>query len=72
MERQKFNRQIVEILSILVEKHPDLRFGQILVNSGIIEVCPSDKQLLAKDPFYEEPEVTWKRIVNNNFVFKPN
>ena len=38
MERQKYNKLILEILSKLVDKYPDLRFGQILVNAGIIEL----------------------------------
>ena len=32
MERQKYNKLILETLAKLVDKYPDLRFGQILVN----------------------------------------
>lgn len=70
MTRQEYNRLIVKKLSVLIEKYPDLRFGQLLVNCEIVKVIPSDKQLLAEDPFYEEPEITWERMKNNKFAFK--
>lgn len=72
MERQKYNKLILERLSKLVDKHPDLRFGQILVNSDIIQFTKDDKgfPLAVKDPYFEEPEVTWERMKINSFVFK--
>ena len=72
MERQKYNKLILDTLSKLVEKHPDLRFGQILVNADIIELVPDSNKstMIALDPYYEEPEVTWERMKNNKFVFK--
>jgi len=70
MERQKYNKLILERLSKLVDKYPDLRFGQILVNAEIIELQIMGDRLMAIDPFYEEPEVTWERMKNNKFVFK--
>ena len=72
MERQKYNKLILERLSKLVDKYPDLRFGQILVNSDIIELVPdyNNSAMIALDPFNEEPEVTWERMKNNKFVFK--
>ena len=70
MSRQECNKLIIEKLSELVEEYPDMRFGQLLVNCEIIRVIPSDKQLLAMDPFYEEPEITWERIKNNKFAFR--
>lgn len=36
--RKLFNTAIVRKLQELVEEYPDLRFGQILVNAGIIEL----------------------------------
>ena len=69
MSRLLYNQAIVNKLQELVKKHPDLRFGQILVNAEIIKVVPSDKQLLAEDPLYEEPEITWERVTNNKFAF---
>lgn len=70
MERQKYNKLILETLSRLVDKHPDIRFGQFLVNCEIVKVIPSDKQLLIEDPFYEESEKTWKRMLMNKFCFR--
>ena len=75
MERQKYNELILETLSKLVKKHPDLRFGQILVDCDIIKYVPSvlcdgqREDLLVIDPFYEESEITWERIKNNKFAF---
>ena len=76
MERQKFNRQIVEILSILIEKHPDLRFGQILVNCDIIQeeevLLEGERQtvLIGIDPFYEESEDTLNRMMKSRIISK--
>ena len=73
MERQKYNKLILETLSKLVEKYPDLRFGQILANCDIVELVPEHihgNALIALDPFYEESEITWKRILLNKFAFK--
>jgi len=71
LNRKLYNIVIVEKLKELVNKYPDLRFGQILVNSNIIELVPdyNNTALVALDPYYEEPEVTWERMKNNNFVF---
>ena len=76
MERQKYNKLILERLSKLVDKHPDLRFGQILVNCDIIKYEPSvlydgqHKDILTIDPFSEEPKFMWERMCNNKFAFK--
>ena len=73
MERQKYNKLILETLSKLVDKYPDLRFGQILVNCDIIELVPEHihgNAFVALDPFNEESEITWKRMLLNKFAFK--
>ena len=72
MERQKYNKLILETLSKLIEKYPNLRFGQILVNSDIIQFTKDDKgfPLAVKDPYFEEPEVMWERMKINSFAFK--
>lgn len=72
MERQKYNKLILETLSKLIEKYPDLRFGQILCDSKILQYLDIGKydKLVVKDPFYEESEITWKRILLNKFAFK--
>ena len=75
MERQKYNKLILERLSKLVDKHPDLRFGQLLVNCDIIRyekevLCDGQREdILTVDPFNEESEITWKRMLMNKFAF---
>ena len=70
MERQKYNKLILETLSKLIEKYPDLRFGQILVNAEIVQVISTSEGVKCQDPFYEESEITWKRMLLNKFAFK--
>ena len=71
MSRKLYNTAIVEKLKELVNKYPDLRFGQILVNADIIQIIPNESGIpIAQDPFYEEPEITWERVKNNKFAFK--
>lgn len=70
MERQKYNRLIIETLSKLVEKYPDLRFGQLLANAEVITYENDYDETVLIDPFYEESETTWNRLLNNKFAFK--
>lgn len=58
LQRQFANRSLVDKLSNLVDKHPDLRFGQILIAYGFVK---SDTDL-----FYEEPIDTLKNIRDDN------
>lgn len=37
MTRQEANRELVDILSELVEKHPDMRFGQLLSYAEVVK-----------------------------------
>ena len=67
LNRKLYNTAIVEKLKELVNKYPDLRFGQILVEAEIIRYY-NDPSWAVKDPYYEEPEVTWERMKNNKFV----
>lgn len=53
--RQRANRQILEHLRVALMCDSDIRFGQALVNLGIIK---GDK----RSTFYEEPEDTLARI----------
>ena len=66
--RLQYNRDILVILSDLVEKCPDLRFGQILFNAGIIDHINSENGPIIRDPFYEESSDTLKRIEKQDFV----
>ena len=71
--RLLYNRSIIEKLSELVEKNPYLRFNQLLINCGVLEtteiLCQGDRETVIKDSFYEEPEITWKRMCDNKFCF---
>ena len=72
MNHYLYNNTIINKLSELVQKYPEQRFGQLLVNSDIIQYEPNisvDGQREVIDPFYEESELTWKRMCNNKFCF---
>lgn len=74
--RKLYNQAILDKLQELVNKYPDLRFGQILVNCGIIQydntmVDGQNEDILTIDPFYDESKLTWDRITKNKFCF-PN
>jgi hypothetical protein len=64
MNRQETNIVLVKTLEMLIEKYPDMRFGQILFNFGFIDHM-YDKIFnvtIIKDPFSEEPTETLKRV----------
>lgn len=78
MERQKYNKLILETLSKLVDKYPDLRFGQLLVNTDILKISENfigesndnkRRNYIIDDPFYEESKITWERMLLNKFAF---
>lgn len=69
MERQKYNKLILERLSKLVDKYPDLRFGQILANTEIITYKNDYDEMVVEDPFYEESKSMWERMLLNKFAF---
>lgn len=60
--RLLYNRAIIDKIKEIIEKYPYLRFGQILVNLDIVH---SEGDGYAIDPFYEEPEDMWNRIISN-------
>ena len=60
--RQSANRELVKVLSEYIEKYPQQRFGQILVNYGFVT---------KEDPFYEESVDTLEKvnhIINTNNI----
>ena len=63
--RQRDNRKIVGALNALVERYPDLRFGQILFNYKFVNWSNTDDGVRICDPFYEEPADTLKRVKEN-------
>lgn len=68
--RYQYNTAIVNKLKKLVDKHPYLRFGQILANAEVITYKNDYDETIPIDPFYEESEVTWKRMILNKFTFE--
>lgn len=76
MSRNQANRAILLELYNLIEKYPDLRFGQILVNSDIIQeeevLLEGERQtvLIGIDPFYEESEDTLNRMMKSRIISK--
>lgn len=70
MTRKQANRAILLELYNLIEKYPDLRFGQILVDCDIIGYDITDNGVEVIDPFYEESEVTLNRMINSKIISK--
>jgi hypothetical protein len=66
MTRQEANREIAEYLILLIEKHPELRFGQIVQAFGFVE---SDMDMSGfafwRDEIYLEPQDLLARIEHN-------
>jgi hypothetical protein len=67
--RQPANREIISIISDTIEKHPELRFGQILMILGVLETIYDTtdfpialRKTFIKDPFNEESIYMLKRI----------
>jgi hypothetical protein len=64
--RHSANREIIEILSDMVERYPDLRFGQILAITNAIQYVPDSRPYIdtvdIKDPFNEESVDMWIRM----------
>ncbi len=57
--RARTNLALVQNLFDLVEKHPDMRFSQILSSFGFVEDTGMGKW---KDEFFVEPEKTLERV----------
>lgn len=69
--RHSANREIIEILSDMVERYPDLRFGQILAMTEAIQYKTINKigalgahVIEVVDPFHEESVDMWIRMRN--------
>jgi hypothetical protein len=63
MDRKASNLEIMNRISEYLSRHPNERFGQALVNLGIIVSClDEDFARKVDDPFYDESEETLKRI----------
>lgn len=59
IDRLKYNRKILKLLTRMVERYPELRFTQILTNLN-----------LDCDRFYEEPNETYERLAKDSKKFR--
>lgn len=60
LKRQK-NKEILELLTLLVDKYPDWNFHQILQNSGTMPYA-------IPEIFYEESSETLNRMLDTPFM----
>ena len=63
--RESANKELLATLGAYLAAHPQVRFGQALVNLGIVQLIrdPASFDITgAKDPFYEESVDMLKRI----------
>lgn len=68
-KRQECNKEILNILNDIIDKNPDLRFGQVLAITEAIQYKTVNKigalgahEIEPIDPFNEEPVDTLKRM----------
>ena len=66
-QRQSANKEIIEILSHMVDEYPDLRFGQILAITDAIQYASVSGDVI--DPFGEESVDMWVRMRNKMMKF---
>lgn len=69
--RLKYNLLILTKLVSIVIKNPELRFGQILIAFNILKMKDflnknGVLQTWIEDPFYEEPDITYKRLIQKD------
>lgn len=62
MTRLEANLKILELIKEYLEKNPDQRFGQALVNLQILEEILVDSLKVIRDPWFEESEETLKKL----------
>lgn len=58
MNRQQYNKQILDELNRLIDLYPDQRFGQLIANY----ILPNYRQ---RDIFFEESKQTLENVLNN-------
>ena len=62
MDQRITNNEILNLISKIIEKFPEQRFGQILFNY-VLNYSQSDSgQIHIDDPYYDSNEITLKRI----------
>lgn len=62
IDRQNDNRRIVMYIFDMVEKYPNLRFGQILSALNAIKADHMDSLVYWENEFYIEPSEILKRV----------
>lgn len=69
--RFEYNKVILVIFSVLIEHYPDWRFGQLLVNIGVMphELDKNFKGQLS-DRYYEESIQILEKLLENPVVSK--
>lgn len=60
--RREANKELLKILDKIVDAHPTLRLGQILINAQFLTTYTTNEGMVINDPFYEEPLDTLKRV----------
>lgn len=62
--RQECNLEIINRLGDYILSHPDIRFGQALVNLNILNIVYDSlgENPIVSDPYYEESVQTLKRM----------
>ena len=58
MNRQQYNKQILNELSKLIDLYPDQRFGQLIANYILLNYRQ-------RDIFFEESKQTLENVLNN-------
>jgi hypothetical protein len=62
MNRQYANLLILARIKAEIEAYPDMRFGQILRNLGVVDAKFVDGEAKWTNTFHEEPSVTLDRM----------
>jgi hypothetical protein len=69
MTRLEYNREIINKLSELIEKYPDWRFGQLLINVEIVKgTTDNNGQFFVLDPFYDESKDILDRLLKSRIA----
>lgn len=60
--RKNYNERILKELKDYLERYPDIRFGQALINLNILEMTDDNDKPQIKDPFNEESITIYNRM----------
>ena len=63
MKREENNKLILDALTTYLQKHSDMRFGQALINMGIVDV--NEGKISEQQLWNEESSTTLKRLKTN-------